>query len=231
MRKLIGIAVILGFSLMVPASGGAQGALTLDQIYANLDKVNKSFKTVEANIERTMVTIIVPDDKEIKSGKFYYARVGKEPRVLVETTKPSLETILIDKGLLQIYNPGLKQVQQASVAQHKDMVEQIMATGFGQSSAEMKNAYEVTLAGEEVIDGQKTTVLDLKPRKPSSVIKSMRLWLESSGQQRWIAVQNKFTQPSGDYDIFKFTNIKLNGGIPDSRFKLDLPKGVTIIKL
>ncbi len=229
MNKLFALGLLLTFCLMEPVTNGAQsGAYTLDQVYGQLDKVSKTFKTIEANIERTEVNVIVPDDKEIKSGKFSYARAGSVPRVMLEFSKPAAQSILIDKDLLQIYDPGLKRVQQMSIAQHRDTVEQIMAIGFGQSSDDMKKQYDVTLAPDEAIDGQKTTVLDLKPLKASGTIKSIRLWID---QQQWVTAQNKFTEPSGSYFITKFNNRKLNGSIPDSKFKLDLPKDVTIVKM
>ncbi len=78
------------------------------------------------------------------------------------------------------------------------------------------------------VDGQKSVVLDLKPRKASGSIKTIRLWID---EQRWLTVQSKFTEPRGGYSISNFTNIKLNGSIPDSRFKLDLPKDVTIVRM
>jgi outer membrane lipoprotein-sorting protein len=54
------------------------------------------------------------------------------------------------------------------------------------------------------------------------------MWLD---QKEWHAVQLKTTEKSGDYEIFKYTSSKVNSSIPDSRFKLDLPKDVKIIKL
>ena len=84
--------------------------------------------------------------------------------------------------------------------------------------------------GEERIDGQKTSVLELQPKDPkaSAMFTSIRLWMD---QQRWIPVQIKTTEAGGDYMVLKFANIKMNQKIPDSAFELKLPKDVQTIKM
>jgi outer membrane lipoprotein-sorting protein len=204
----------------------AQGKITLEQVFAKMDEVSKDFRSTAADIERTHVTVLV-NDKDVSSGKFYYVRKGKEPRVKLEVEKPMRQLLLIDKGKLQMYTPNLKQVQEASIGQHQDKVEIFMALGFGQSSQDLKKNFDVTLADEEVIDGKKTSVLDLKP-KDTGMFKSVRMWMD---QEKWVAVQIKTTEKSGDYGTLKFTNAKVNANIPDSVFDLKLPKDVKVIKM
>ena len=204
----------------------AQATNTLDQVFAKMDAVAKTFRSTQADIERTHVTILV-NDKDVSTGKFYYTRKGREPRVRMELTKPAVQQLLIDKGKLQIYTPNLKQVQEASLSGQQDKVEMFMALGFGQSSADLQRNFSVSLAGEELIDGKKTTVLELKP-KNSPMFKSVRMWMD---QQKWVAVQINTTEASGDYMILKFSNIKINANIADSVFNLKLPKDVRVLKM
>jgi outer membrane lipoprotein-sorting protein len=84
--------------------------------------------------------------------------------------------------------------------------------------------------GEEVINGQKTSILELKPKSTqvSALFNKIRLWMD---QTRWIPVQSQLTEASGDYMIVKFTNIKMNVNVPDSAFDLKMPKDVKTIKL
>jgi outer membrane lipoprotein-sorting protein len=98
-----------------------------------------------------------------------------------------------------------------------------MALGFGQSSQDLKKNYQVSFAGEETIDGKKTAILDLTPPAPIAGVKALRMWMD---EQKGISVQVKATETSGDYTIFKYSNIKMNAGVPDSVFELKLPKDV-----
>ncbi len=213
------------FMWLIPVARG-QGTHTLDQVFANLDEAQKTFRSVDANIERTHVTVVV-NDKDVSSGKFYYTKRGKEPRVKLEIQKPLTQYLLIDRGKLQMYTPSLKQVQETSLAGRQEKVEMFMALGFGQSSTDLKKNFDVSLAGEEVIDGRKTTVLELKP-KNTTMFRSVRLWLD---QQKWVSVQIRTTESSGDYLTVRFTNIKLNPKIPESVFDLKLPKDVNVLKM
>ena len=44
-------------------------------------------------------------------------------------------------------------------------------------------------------------------------------------------MQIRATENSGDYGLYKFTNVKMNGGIPESVFDLKLPKDVRVLKI
>jgi outer membrane lipoprotein-sorting protein len=204
----------------------AQSKYTLDQVFAKMDEVQKTFRSATADIERTKVTVLV-NDKDISSGKFYYVRRGKEPRVKLELLKPITQYLLIDNGRLQLYTPNLKQVQETSIAGHQDKVELIMALGFGQSSLDLKKNFDVSVAADDVIDGKNTSVLDLKP-KSSGMFKSVRIWMD---QQKWIGVQIRTTESGGDYMIVKYSNVKTNPNISDSVFELKMPKDVHVMKM
>jgi outer membrane lipoprotein-sorting protein len=212
--------------LVVPTIGSAQNVYNLDQVFAKLDEASKEVLSIEANVVQTHVTVIV-DDHEVKSGKFYYQKRGKEPRLKLEITKPQAEYVLVDKGKGQIYLPRIKQVQEFSTEGHQDTVEMALALGFGQTSRDLKAHFDVALANDEVIDGVKTTVLDLTP-KNSKTFQSVRLWLD---QKTWHAAQVKTLEKSGNFGILQYSNIRVVGNIPDSTFRLDLPKDVRIIKL
>jgi outer membrane lipoprotein-sorting protein len=219
------IACLLCFLWLTPVSQ-AQGTYTLDQVFAKMDEVAKTLRSVQSDIDRTHVTILV-NDKDVSSGKFYYVRQGKEPRVRLDLTKPAIQQLLIDKGKLQIYTPNLKQVQEASLGQHQDKVEMFMALGFGQSSQDLKKNFAVSVGPDEVVEGRKTTVLELKPNN-SSMFKSVQMWMD---QQKWVSIQIKTTESSGDYLNLKFYNIKINPRIPESTFILKLPSDVRVLKM
>jgi outer membrane lipoprotein-sorting protein len=227
MKKLACFALALILTVPVPRAVAGQASLTLDQIYAKIDEASKAFKSAEANVQREYTTVIV-NETEVKSGKFFYTRRGVEPRVKLELVKPDVQFALIDRGKVQFYSPGIKQVQEAGISGNRDTVEMYMALGFGQSSADLKANFDVSLGPDEMIGGQKTSVLNLKPKNPSSPFQMIQLWLD---QKAWNSAQIKIVEKSKDYLVIKFTNVKMNAGIPDSRFKLDLPKDVKIIKL
>jgi outer membrane lipoprotein-sorting protein len=205
----------------------AQTPVTLQQVFSKMDEIAKTFRSVETNMERTKVTVLV-NDRDVASGKLYYVKNGNDPRLKVEISKPAPQSLLIDKGKLQFYQPNIKQVQEASTAGRGKAVEQFMALGFGQSSADLQANYDVKFAGEEVLDGQKTAMLDLVPKTKSSLIKTVRIWMDV---QKGISLQVKATEPGGDYTIFKYSNIRVNSPMPGNAFDLRLPPDVKVSKI
>src|SRR5262249_15826591 len=148
----------------------------------------------------------------------YFARRGPDARIKIDIVKPEQQHVLIDMGKAQLYFPKLKQVQEYFLGKNQDKAE-ILLIGFGQSNEKIKATYNVELAGEESIDGKNAIILDLQPKSAqfSALYRNIRLWMD---QERWIPVQTKLTEASGDYMIMKLTNIKMNARIPDSAFDL-----------
>jgi outer membrane lipoprotein-sorting protein len=138
------------------------------------------------------------------------------------------QLVLIDKGRAIRYVPKIKQADEYSLGNKTNLVEQYMALGFGQSSEELKRNYQVSLAGEETMDGKKTAVLDLTPTVAGTPVKSVHLWFD---EQKGVAAQVKVTETGGDYIIYKYSNIKVNGTLPGSTFEIKMPKDVHINKL
>jgi outer membrane lipoprotein-sorting protein len=199
---------------------------TLEQTFSKMDDVAKTFRSVDASLERTKVTVLV-DEKDVATGRLYYLRVGKEPRLKLDIANPE-QHLLIDKGKGVLYQPKINQVQEFSLGGHANVVDQFMAIGFGQSSADLEKNYQVSFAGEEVVDGKKTAMLDLTPKTALAGIKTVRLWMD---EQKGLSLQVKVVETGGDYALYKYSNIKLNGPIPDSVFDLRLPKNVHVNKL
>src|SRR5437773_9073707 len=140
-HKII-FCVFCAASWLIPPSQAQPDGYTLHQVFAKMDEVQKRFRSAAAEIERTHVTVLV-NDKDVSSGKFYYTRRGKEPRVKLELTKPAPQYLLIDKGKLQLYTPNLKQVQEVSISGHQEKVEMFMALGVEQSRQDIKNKFDV----------------------------------------------------------------------------------------
>ena len=160
-----------------------QVRLPLDTVLERMETVGREFRNLEADIERTKVVVIV-DDHSTSSGKFYFARSGDSSRIRMNIEKPARQQLLIDKGMLYMYFPRIKQVQEFDLGENQDKAE-FMAIGFGQSSADLLKYYDVTLVGEESIDGIATSILDLKPKSAdfSAIFSNIRLWIDQQNQK------------------------------------------------
>lgn len=213
---------VLAIVSLVSAMHAAE-KYSLEQVLARMDTAGRSFRSLEAAIERTKVTVLV-NDRALDSGKVYFVRSGQQSRLKLDILKPEVQRLLVEKQVAQLYFPKIKQVQQFNLGKDRDKAE-FLLVGFGQSNEDLRKYYTATLVGDEIVKGIPTSVLDLKPKsaQASAMFSTIRLWLD---QQRWIPVQTKLTEASGDYLLIHFKDIKLNSNIANSVFDLKLPKDV-----
>jgi outer membrane lipoprotein-sorting protein len=50
-------------------------------------------------------------------------------------------------------------------------------------------------------------------------------------RDRWIPIQQRLDQPSLNYQMVRYSSIKVNAGISDSIFELDLPSNVDTLRV
>jgi len=202
----------------------AQGA-GLEDAFATMDKIAQQFRAVSTDIKRDVYTAVI-DDHEKDMGTMKAKRDKHDTLIRIDFTSPAEKVLALDDTKAQVYTPKTKTIQELDVK--KGVVDQFLLLGFGASSAEIKEHYEVTYLGTEKIGADGTWHLQLIPRS-SDVLKYLKkaeLWIsQSSG----LPMQEKlYTSTSGDYELVYYSNVKLNPSLPDSAVKLNPPKGVTI---
>jgi outer membrane lipoprotein-sorting protein len=216
----------LTLTLVVVQSLAAQPPGPLADAFARMDKIAQQFKAVTADIKRDVYTAVI-DDHEKDAGTIKAKRdKSQDTRMLIEFTGTDARKISVDGATVRVYTPTLKLVQEVDV--RKGLVDQFLLLGFGVSSADLKEHYDVNLLGTEKPGSETTWHLQLVP-KSADVLKNLKkaeLWI---GQTSGLPVQEKlFTSTSGDYQLIVYSSVKLNPSISDGDLKLNYPKGVTV---
>jgi len=206
----------------------AQSSGDLDEAYARLDKSAQNFKSVIADIKRNVHTAVINDDSRDQGSIKVKHDKGHETRMLIDFTAPDAKTVSIDAGSVSMYLPKQKTIQVYDIGTKRDLVDQFLLLGFGASGSDLKQHYDVTLLGREMIGSDNTWHLQLVPKSADALknLKKAELWIaESSG----LPVQQKFvTSGSGDYTLVTYSNMKPNAAVSDNALKLNVPKGVTV---
>jgi len=199
-------------------------AAGLDDALAKLDETGPSFKGMTASLSRTTFTKVL-NDKASESGTIKLRKQGKDLQTLIEFTQPDPKIVAFKGRKAEIFYPKLNTVQEYDLGKQTDLLEQFLLAGFGSTGRDLKANYDPKLVGEETVAGQKTWHLDLAPVNPKvkDKFKRLELWLDQVGGY---PVQQRFLQPSGDYYMFTYSDVKLNPGLSDDDLKLKLPKGV-----
>jgi outer membrane lipoprotein-sorting protein len=202
-------------------------AQTLADTFARMDKTALQLKSVIAGIKRDVHTAVINDD-EIDNGTIELKREkSHDTRMLIDFTGPDAKTVSLGESTVSVYYPKIKTVQVYDVGAKKQMVEQFLLLGFGASSNELKQAYDVTWAGRENVGGQQTGHLKLIPKAKdiSRQVASAELWIS---EMNGLPVEQRIVFVSGDYWLVTYSDMKYNPSLSDDALKLKTPKGVQI---
>jgi len=208
----------------------AQTSSALNEVFARMDKAAPQFRSVAADFQRDVYTAVI-DDHEKDGGTIKEKREkSHDTRMLIELTGAEGKKISVEGATMRIYTPKLKTVQVFDI--RKGLVDQFLLLGFGASSADLKADYDVTFlapekAGTEKLGDETVWHLQLIPKSPDVLknLKKAELWI---GQTNGLPLQEKlYTSSSGDFQLVKYSNMKLNPSLSDGSLKLNPPKGVT----
>jgi outer membrane lipoprotein-sorting protein len=221
-------AAVMAIFGLVPAvrSGQTAGKATLEGVLGMMDKSATDFKSLTAEIEHVKYTAVVKDTST-ETGQIY---VRKDEKLRIDFQKPDQRTILRNGDNLYIYTPKINSVMEYNIGKNRAMADQYLALGFGKKGENLRKTYQITLVGEEELDGRKTAVLDLVPNAEEvrKEITKIEMWVDEAS---WLPVQQKFFEgSSGDYFLSRYKNMMNNLKVGDSRFKPDWPKGTKVEK-
>lgn len=205
---------------------------SLTEILARMDEAAARFKGFSANMEHVQHMDAIHED-EADSGAILVKRTKpKDLHVKIEFQKPERKVAFVDGNKVEVYYPQSGRVDRYDLGRRRSLLDMFVAQGFGGTSKDLQNDYNVKLGGAETVAGESATRLELVPKLQvmSEQWKRVDLWIsDKSGY----TVQQKFYENGKDYHLITYTNVKLNPEIPDSEFKPEFPKGTkreTVIK-
>ena len=215
--------------LGLPASAGNgqnSGKVTLDYVLTMMDRSAEDFHSLTAALDHVKYTAVVKDTST-ESGEIY---VRKDSKLRIDFISPDPRTIIRNGDNLYIYTPKINRVEEYNIGKNRVLADQYLALGFGTRVENLKKSYEVSLSGEEEMDGRKMALVELVPRSDEvrKQITKIVMWVDEAS---WLPVQQKFMETgSGDYFLSRYKNVMKNLKIGDGKFKADWPKGTKIEK-
>jgi outer membrane lipoprotein-sorting protein len=210
-------------AVMTPPGVAAAGH-SLQETLAKMDEVATRFKALSANVEHISHMEAIHED-DAQSGTILVKRPRpKELHVKIAIRKPAPKVMVTDGNKVEVYYPLSGEVQKLDLDHRRSLVGMILALGFGGTSRDLQDAYQVTLGGAETIAGESATRLELTPKSPDMLAEWKRIDLWISDKSGY-TLQQKFYDRGKDYTLVLYTGVQLNPEVPDSAFKLDIPKG------
>lgn len=217
---------MLACVLLSRAASQESAKWTTESVLERMDKSASDFHSLTADIEHIKYTEVVKDTST-ETGQIF---VRRDQKMRIDFAKPDPRVILRTGDSLFVYTPKINRVEEYNLGKNRSLVDQYVLLGFGTKSQNMQRSYDVALSGEEEIEQHKTFLLDLTPKSEEvrKQITKIKMWIDSSS---WLPIQQKFFEAgSGDYFLFKYSNMMKNLKISDSKFKPDWPKNATRVK-
>ena len=208
---------MMGFCFLVAATAWAQRD-PLESVLKQMDTTAAAFRSAEVNLVADQYTAVV-SETETQKGKVYFRRRDHDMQMAMDITDPDKKYVLYTNGKVQLYQPKIDQVTEYDAGKKRSDIDSFLVLGFGGSGRELLKNYNVKYAGTEAVGGVQAAKLELVPKSQSVLnnIARILLWIDPA---RGISVQQQFFQPSGDYRLAKYSEIKLNEKISDDVFKL-----------
>lgn len=204
------------------------GQQSLNAVLQDMDKAAAKFKTAQADFEWDQYERVV-DEHDIQKGQIYFRRTKTGIDAAIRVTSPDAKQVLFKDGKLMLYQPKIDQVTEYKASANRAEVESFMSLGFGASGKDLARNFEIKFDGWETVDGTKTAKLDLTPKeaKVRSSLSRVLLWMDPVQD---ISLKQQFFEPSGDYRLTHYTNIRLNRRISDDVFRLKTTSRTKFVK-
>ncbi|HEX7287414.1 MAG TPA: outer membrane lipoprotein carrier protein LolA [Candidatus Angelobacter sp.] len=210
-----------------PAPIAPAGPNDLKALLAQMNNSAKTFQTAQADFQWDSFQMVVKET-DVQKGQMFLRRTSKGMDAALRVTSPDLKHVVFKDCILSFYQIKIDQVTKRNACENRADVESFMSLGFGASGDDLTKKYAVTMEGWETVQGVKTAKLYLVPRedKLKGSLSKIILWVDPS---RSLAIQQQFLEPSGDYRLAKYSNIKVNGKVPDDAFKLKTTSKTTFV--
>jgi outer membrane lipoprotein-sorting protein len=214
MKAVMGKRILLALAIAAVARPDS-----LEDVLAHMDSAAKEFKSYSADVKMVDYTKIINETDETH-GSMRLGRGKNGVSGIVDLTSgpdhhiyhfdgPKVEEFLPKAGETHVYN------------MHKSgaSIDQFLLLGFSVTREELLRDYAVKLGSAEKVGSTDTTRVVLTPKSAETlkIVKTIELWIPDG---KGNPIQEREDEPSGNYRLVTFSNLKLNPNLPPSAFEL-----------
>lgn len=210
--------------VLAMAAALACSAESIDTILIRMDVSAKTSNSFAAKVKWVEFTKSINDLYE-QSGTVALRRVKGRVMGRQDVDKPNQFTWHFAGDNWEKFMPKANMIEVVQVSKLSKAADQYLLMVFGATGAELRKAYDLSGGTEETVGGVKTTRLEMVPKdkKAREYAAKVEMWVPV-GQS--YGVQVKVTEPNGDYNLWTYSDAKVNPALPDSAFDFTAPAGV-----
>lgn len=212
-------ALILAASVPDPRRRGLAPSERLQALADRVRLEQSKLETLEAEFTQFKQSLMLVEPI-VSYGVFSYAAPD---RVRWEYKSPNPISMLIFGEEMTTWYRDIDQAEKVKVGRHSQRVLQLL--GAGSSVDRLLEYFSVTLAIPK--DVARPYRLELTPlfKRVAKRLQGMSLWIDP---QLYLPIRLRYLEPDGDVTEYSFSNLRINGDLPEDRFRLDLPTTVEV---
>ncbi len=214
-RRWLGFLMIFSIPVVLSAQDSVQKQTDKDFILRQLALVQSKVDDFTADlIQEKRISLLEKDI--ISHGVIAFKRPDK---VLIELFDPDPCLMVVDGNSLWLYFKRERVAQRYHVG-NNPMLKRYLMILDNPLRGEWGEYTSIRREGGFV-------VLDVTPGEAEAIFSKITLWVSNKS---WLIKKLALYEKSGDLTTLSYENIRLNTGIPDSHFKVDLPADVEILE-
>jgi outer membrane lipoprotein-sorting protein len=210
-----------------PAGVSAQGPGLVSAVLSKMERNKRDLRSLRSGIAMEKYNAQIRDKDNYYGTVLYVPLAGRNANIRLEWQKPQHEILAVSNGNYSLYRPRLNTVYVGKTASGSKGAKGAQALEFmNMSGSQLKARFDIQGGSEENLGGGvSATHLTLTP-KGSASFKYAEVWVDGSG----MPIQSKIVEKNGDATTVRLLNIEKNVNLSDGEFKLQLDKGVQVIK-
>jgi outer membrane lipoprotein-sorting protein len=197
---------------------------SIEDILKRMDAASKTFQSFTAKLKQVEYTDVLHETSE-SSGEIRVKRSKNGMTAVVIFTAPESKMMHFAGRNAEIYYPKAKTLEIYDVGKYQGAMDRWIALGFGTSGAELRKDYDIKLGAPQKLNGVDTTVLELTPRSAEvqKLATRIDMWITEG---KYYPAQVKALQPSKNYLLLIYSDVKINPPLTNADFELKLPPDV-----
>lgn len=224
--------VVALFLFGTPLSRGrtaSDSGTTVTPVLEQMTQAVRRMRTLRAALsqEKFYAQLGLKDPPE--KGILYMKRKGERIFALrIEITVPEKRILTVTGDRFLLYQPRIQQAIEGVINRTSTRAAAGFLAYLFNGLSQAAEDYEITLAGQETIEGRRLSHLVLTPKSNRrGTYRRVDLWVD---HQLWLPIVQKIVEANRDETLLKLEDVKLNVALPDDLFVQKLPPGVQRVR-
>ena len=191
-------------------------SLRVDEVVQRIREAHEKTKDFSADLlQEKKISLL--KEKVLSKGRI---RFKKPDRISIEFFSPDSTQMVYDGKTFLLYFKAEKMAERYQV-QGNPLIEKYMLFS--------KDPFQEKLAQWKIVEDQESfLVIEILPKAKDALFIRTNMWIS---KKDWLINGMELVERNGDTTILRYSNMRVNTGLKDSDFAIQLPKDVKVTEI